>query len=533
MTRAVLVTGGAAGIGWATAQRFAAAGDRVMIADIDAAAAEARAATLGPAHAAIGADVARPETAERVVAACRARFGRLDVLVNNAGVIDSGGTMITDQPLDAFRRLLAINLLGMERMSLAAHAVMRSQAPYAPDAAQGVAAPPMNAPGWREAPAADLPRGVIVNLASGAAFRAIPLRNGYSASKAGVVAMTRAFGVAWAREGIRVNALAPGYIRTDLVAELIAKGRVDPARVERRVPLGRMGRPEEMAACIHFLAGPGAAGMAGGVLIADGASAVFGAADDAAIRRGADPRAAPPGRPAVVVAGADTALGAACLAGLPAHGFDVAGVAAGDAAGVEAAARRFGRLDALVNAAGTDAPIPPAAPPGGRETGGASAPGSEAASGTAAAIERQLEAQFLAGQGAGRVMLAQGYGAVVNLTGIGGLAAGLGPPGDGIADAAVGMLTRSMACEWGGSGIRANALAVCPLAPASAAGRFGAALPGRRLPTGRPITPASVVAAVAFLLSPDSGYVSGAIVALDGGASHYAGPDLTPSQAIP
>ncbi|MBN8899602.1 MAG: SDR family NAD(P)-dependent oxidoreductase, partial [Rhodospirillales bacterium] len=208
MTRAVLVTGGAAGIGWATPPRFAAAGDRVMIADIDAAAAEARAATLGPAHAAIGADIAAPETAARVVEACRARFGRLDVLVNNAGVIDSGGTMITDQPLEAFRRLLAINLLGMERMSRAAQAVMRDQAPPTPDA----------------------PRGIIVNLASGAAFRAIPLRNAYSASKAGVVAMTRAHGTDWARSGIRVNALAPGYIRTDLVAVLIAKGRVDPSK---------------------------------------------------------------------------------------------------------------------------------------------------------------------------------------------------------------------------------------------------------------------------------------------------------------
>ncbi|MBN8905659.1 MAG: SDR family oxidoreductase [Rhodospirillales bacterium] len=84
---------------------------------------------------------------------------------------------------------------------------------------------------------------------------------------------------------------------------------------------------------------------------------------------------------------------------------------------------------------------------------------------------------------------------------------------------AVGMLTRSMACEWGGSGLRANALAVGPLAAAAA----------RRLPTGRPITPAAVVSAVAFLLSPDAGYVSGAILALDGGAANHAGPGLEPA----
>jgi hypothetical protein len=189
----------------------------------------------------------------------------------------------------------------MERMSFAAHTAMREQAPLE----------------------SGMPRGVMVNLASGAAFRAIPLRNGYSASKAGVVAMTRAHGVAWARSGIRVNALAPGYIRTDLVAELIAKGRVDPMRVERRVPLGRMGTPEEMAACIHFLTS--SAEAYGQRADRRRRQRSLGAADDAPVRCGAAPCEPLPRRPAVVVAGAETVLGAACVSGLRTRGFDVAG----------------------------------------------------------------------------------------------------------------------------------------------------------------------------------------------------------------
>jgi NAD(P)-dependent dehydrogenase (short-subunit alcohol dehydrogenase family) len=440
VSRVVVVTGGAAGIGWAAARRFAAEGDRVLIADIDAGAAAERARSLGPGHAGIGADIGNPAAAETIVADCVARFGRLDVVVNNAGVIDSGGTPFTEQPLDALRRLLAINLLGMERVSHAARLVMRGQA-------RG---------------------GVIVNLASGAAFRAIPLRNGYSASKAGVVAMTRAHGGAWAREGIRVNALAPGYIRTDLVAELIRRGRVDPRLAESRIPLGRMGTPEEMAACIAFLAGPAARGMAGSVLIADGGGAAFGGSDDAPVQRGAAPRPVPEGTPCYVVAGAGTKLGAACLHLLAATDADVVGV--DGAGGIEDAARRSGRLDGLVNAAGMDGLLDPGAD-------------------TATQVERHLEQHFLAAQAAGRIMLAQGFGAVVNLTG----ASGPGPDGGVIAAGAIGMLTRSMACEWGGSGVRANTLAASPHAE-----------------------PDGVADAAAFLLSPGAGYVTGSTITLEG-----------------
>ena len=448
--RVVLVTGGASGIGWACARRFAAGGDVVVIADIDAAAATSRAASLGPQHAAIASDVADPATAAAVIGFVLARHGRIDVLVNNAGIIDSGGTQITDQPLEALRRLLGVNLIGMERLASAARAAMLGQTPVT----------------------AGAPRGVIVNMASGAALRAIPLRNGYSASKAGVLAMTRVQGVAWAADGIWVNALAPGYIRTDLVDELIRRGRVDPSLTESRIPLGRMGRPEEMAEAVFFLASPAARGMVGSLLIADGAGSAYGASDAAPVQRGAAPRAAPEGTPVMVVSGADTAMGAACLRGLAAAGATV--IAAATPADIAAAAQRHGRLDGLVNAAGSD----------GLDADDADLPQQ---------IAQHLEAQFLAAQVAGRIMLAQGFGAVLNLTGAAALAAGVAPVAGSAAAGAVAMFARSMACEWGGSGVRVNALAV-----------------------GAGIDPGG---AAAFLLSPAAGYVSGSIIAMDGGRS--------------
>ena len=171
-------------------------------------------------------------------------------------------------------------------------------------------------------------------------------------------------------------------------------------------------------------------------------------------------------------------MGQACLRALREAGAEA--VAAETQAEIAAAAARFGRLDGLANAAGT---------------AGLDDPGAA----TGAQLEAHLQAQFLAAQAAGRVMLAQGFGAVVNLTGAGALAAGLAPAAGSIAAAAVAMFARSMACEWGGSGVRVNALAV-------AAG----------------IDPGG---AAEFLLSPRAGYVSGSIVALDGGRASRAGAE--------
>ncbi|MCQ4159021.1 SDR family oxidoreductase [Roseomonas sp. GC11] len=445
--RIVLVTGAAAGIGWATARAFAALGDRVVLADIDGPRAGARAAALGAGHEAVAVDMADAAQVRALVAGIAARHGRLDVLVSNAGRIE-GGTGLAEQAPEAFRALLALNLGGAAVVSGEAAALMRRQG-----------------------------GGAIIHVASGAALRAIPLRNGYSASKAGVVALARDQGCAWARHGIRVNAVAPGYTRTELVEALIASGRVDPEKVARRIPLGRMGQPEEIAAAILHLASPDAAYMAGALLVADGGSNAFGGSEDANLPRGALPVVVAPGPPVIAVG--EGRVAEALATRLVARGARVVPAAA---------LQRQPRLDGLFC---TDA-VP-------------ERPG-------------HLERVFLQAQAAGRVMLRQGHGAIVTLTGIAGQAALGGAEGPGPEAAAVAMLARSMACEWGGSGVRVNALAA-----GLVEGDDPALLP--RVPLRRMARPGEIAAVADFLLSPAAGFISGAVVPVDGGLGAYGGLD--------
>ncbi len=245
-----LVTGAADGIGWATAKTFAAAGHRVVLADLRPEAAVARAKELGPDHLGLGCDVASEADVVHLLATVQRAFGQLDVVVNNAG-IGSKQMPTAEQTLEAFEHILRVHLSGTFLVSREAFKLMAGRG------------------------------GAMINLSSIAGVGALPRRNAYSAAKAGIATMTRALACEWAASGVRVNAVAPGYVETALVRNLVDAGSIDRRKLERRIPMGRLATPEEIASVILFLASPAASYITGAVLNVDGGWMAFGDAGDA------------------------------------------------------------------------------------------------------------------------------------------------------------------------------------------------------------------------------------------------------------
>jgi len=249
--RAVVITGGAKGIGYSTAQAFARQGARVALLDTDADALDAAVARLlaagsagtgagtGAQAMAVQASVTDADAVERAFAQVEAAWGGIDVLVNNAGISANKPTL--DVTVDEWRRAVDINLTGVFLCAQAA--------------------------GRRMVPAG---AGCIVNLASMYGVVAAPDRAAYCATKGAVVLLTETLAVEWGPMGVRVNALAPGYVETDLVRDLAARGRLDPERLKQRTPLRRLAQPAEMADLAVFLASRQAAYITGHTLVADG-----------------------------------------------------------------------------------------------------------------------------------------------------------------------------------------------------------------------------------------------------------------------
>jgi NAD(P)-dependent dehydrogenase (short-subunit alcohol dehydrogenase family) len=238
--RVAVITGGGSGIGLATVRRLANEGATIVIGDLDTASGQAAADEVGGLF--VQMDVTNPDGVATLFATAHSTYGSIDIAFNNAGISPPEDDSILETDLDVWRRVQEINLTSV-------YLCCKHVIPYM--LKQG--------------------RGSIINTASFVATMAAATSQiSYTASKGGVLAMTRELGVQFARSGIRVNALSPGPVSTPLLVELFAADKERAARRMVHIPVGRFGEPEEIAAAVAFLASDDASFITASNFLVDG-----------------------------------------------------------------------------------------------------------------------------------------------------------------------------------------------------------------------------------------------------------------------
>lgn len=242
--RKALVTGGASGIGKAAAAMFVSLGASVVIADLDGDSVDRAAADTG-ATGAVAGDVSSPADAARIVDSAVTQMGGLDAVFHCAGIHRLGAAM--EQDIETWQHVMDVNVRGTQLIcSLAAKHM-----------------PPQGG-------------GAMVVVTSIAGYNGQPRRSAYGTSKAAVAYLARCFATEWGQLGIRVNAIAPGYVLTPMAKSIIDSGATDVNRIIGRTPLGRLAEPVEIARTAAFLLSDWASYITGAELFVDGGWAAYG-----------------------------------------------------------------------------------------------------------------------------------------------------------------------------------------------------------------------------------------------------------------
>ena len=242
--RVIVVSGGAGGIGMEIAGRLIAEGAHVVLADLNLQQAQARAAEMGTRALAVGCDIADPEQCAQVADAALRTFGRLDGLVNCAGVSQPYDSL--SLPPADWAHMVNVQLNGAFYLAQACGQKMIASG------------------------------GAIVFITSTNAEAAFPKRAAYCCSKAGVAMLTKVLAIEWAEKGIRVNAVGPAYVATEMTQRNIAAGNVNEAQIKARIPLGRLAQPADVADAVSFLLSDKAAFITGQSLYVDGGWLAYG-----------------------------------------------------------------------------------------------------------------------------------------------------------------------------------------------------------------------------------------------------------------